>query len=374
MVNSSTRAFGSPMKYIQGPGEFNKLEEYTSIYGNKSLFLIDGFLFQDLNERLKAIYENAASKFTALKFSGECCQEEIDLVSKSAHDFAADILIGVGGGKTIDTMKIIANEQNLPLIVAPTSASTDAPTSAMSVLYTKDGTYIKNVRHKKNAELVLMDTEIIAKAPLRLFVAGMGDALATYFEAQANERSDSANYIGSGYRRCKASMAIAKSCFETLMEDGVKAKLALERHICSESVENVIEANTLMSGLGFENTGCACAHGIHAGLTGVPSTHKFFHGEKVAFGVVCQMMLENTPTDLLEKVMNFMISVGLPVTLKQLNVENNPENVRIIAHVTAVENKLIKAEPLVITEDIVYNAIMAADAIGNYYLGKQAEK
>ena len=78
------------------------------------------------------------------------------------------------------------------------------------------------------------------------------------------------------------------------------------------------------------------------------------------------MMLENTCSELFEKVMDFMVNIGLPVPLKQLDVENNPENVRVIAHFTAIENKLIKSEPMAINEEIVYNAIMAADAIGNY--------
>ena len=374
MVNSSTRAFGGPMKYIQGLGEFNKMAEYTNNYGGRAFFLIDGFLFKNLNNRLESIYKAGGYPYNAVPFSGECCQEEIERVSDLVRNVSADVLIGVGGGKTLDTMKAVASELGLSLIIVPTSASTDAPTSAMSVLYTKDGTYIKNIRHKKNAVLVLMDTEIISKAPIRLFISGMGDALATYFEAMANDASDSTNYIGKGYRRCKAAMAIAKACFEILMEDGIKAKLALERNICSEAVENVIEANTLMSGLGFENTGCACAHGIHAGLTELPSTHKFFHGEKVAFGVLCQMMLENTCSELFEKVMDFMVNIGLPVALKQLDVENNPENVRVIAHFTAIENKLIKSEPMAINEEIVYNAIMAADAIGNYCLNKKNGK
>ena len=342
--------------------------------GGRAFFLIDGFLFKNLNNRLESIYKAGGYPYNAVPFSGECCQEEIERVSDLVRNVSADVLIGVGGGKTLDTMKAVASELGLSLIIVPTSASTDAPTSAMSVLYTKDGTYIKNIRHKKNAVLVLMDTEIISKAPIRLFISGMGDALATYFEAMANDASDSTNYIGKGYRRCKAAMAIAKACFEILMEDGIKAKLALERNICSEAVENVIEANTLMSGLGFENTGCACAHGIHAGLTELPSTHKFFHGEKVAFGVLCQMMLENTCSELFEKVMDFMVNIGLPVTLKQLDVENNPENVRVIAHFTAIENKLIKSEPMAINEEIVYNAIMAADAIGNYCLNKKNGK
>jgi len=240
----------------------------------------------------------------------------------------------------------------------------------MSVIYTEEGVYIKNVRHKKNSEMVLIDTEIVAKAPIRLFIAGMGDALATYFEALANDRSDTANYVGKGYRRCKAGMAIAEMCYKILMEDGVKAKLSLEQNVSSEAVENIIEANTLLSGLGFENTGCACAHGIHAGLTELPCTHKYFHGEKVAFGVVCQLMLENASTELIDQVLDFMISVGLPITLAELGVEATAENVRIIACKTAINNKLIQAEPFLITEDRVFNAIMAADAIGKYYHGK----
>ena len=367
MTTTSTRAFACPLKYIQGPGEFDNLERYTSGFGPKVCFLIDGFLYDGLNARLAGIYSPTQSEYLAIRFEGECCQEEFERVGRLAGEFGADVLVGVGGGKTLDTMKVIANEVGLPLIIAPTSASTDAPTSAMSVIYTKDGVYVKNVRHKRHSEMVLMDTEIIAKAPVRLFVSGMGDALATYFEAAANDRSDSANYIGGGYRRCKAGMAIAQMCYDILLADGLSAKLSLEAGCCSEGVENVIEANTLLSGLGFENTGCACAHGIHAGLTELPSTHRFYHGEKVAFGVVCQLMLENAPGELVDEVLGFMTAVGLPVTLGDLNVEATPENVRIIAHKTAVENKLIQAEPFLITEDSVYNAILAADAAGRYY-------
>ena len=190
MVNSTTRAFRSPMKYIQGPGEFNKIEKYANDYGERPLFLIDGFLFNNISEKLKGIYRQKESKYYAVSFEGECCQEEIDRVSRLTDDFAADVLVGVGGGKTLDTVKIISARHQIPLIVSPTSASTDAPTSAMSVLYTKDGTYLKNIRHKKNAELVLMDTDIVSRAPLRLFIAGMGDALATYFEAVLENYKD----------------------------------------------------------------------------------------------------------------------------------------------------------------------------------------
>ena len=374
MVQSTTRAFAGPSKYIQGPGEFDQLETYTSAMGIRAMALIDGFLYESLGRRLQKVYSGTASECKALRFGGECCEEEFVRLAAEVRDFRAEVLLGVGGGKTMDTIKIVANELGLPLIIVPTSASTDAPTSAMSVVYTRDGVYVKNVRHKRHADLVLMDTEIVAKAPIRLFVAGMGDALATYVEALANERSDAANFIGRGYRRTLASMAISKMCYDILLRDGVKAKLALESGARSEAVENVIEANTLLSGLGFENAGLACAHGIHSGLTEIPSTHKYYHGEKVAFGVVCQLALENAPDEFIEEVVGFMLAVGLPCTLADLDVEKTGDNLRAIARKTAVENKLIQAEPFVVSEDSVYNAILAADALGEKYKRVFAEK
>lgn len=364
MVTSSTRAYAGPGKYIQGPGEFDLLETYTRDYGKSALFLIDGFLFESLSVRLDGIYASGQSNCTALCFGGECCQEEFDRLEKEARACSADVMVGVGGGKTMDTAKIVAGELGLPLLIVPTSASTDAPTAALSVVYTKDGEYVRNVKHKRHADLILMDSEIVSKAPVRLFVAGIGDALATYIEALANERSDSPNFIGKGYRRTKASMAIAKVCFDILMEDGLRAKIAVENGALTEAVENVIEANTLLSGLGYENTGLACAHGIHSGLTALAQTHPYYHGEKVAFGIICQLVLENAPADLFNQVLTFMKSVGLPCSLRELGVEPTAENIRIIAHKTAVENKLIQSEPFPITEDLVFHAILAADVLG----------
>ena len=367
MLSSTTRAFGSPLRYVQGQGEFGRLPLYTAPYGNACV-IIDGFLYQDLNARLEKAYAESDAKFVSISFNGECCEEEVERIGKIARENGAAVIVGAGGGKTMDTAKICADDMGLPVIIAPSSASTDAPVSEIAVVYKPDGEYIGSRKMKKNADLVLVDTEIIVKAPRRLFVAGMGDALATWLEAQACECSDSPNYIGSGMRRCKAGMAIAKASWDILFEDGEKALMALDSGVVTEAFENVVEANTLLSGLGFLNTGLATAHGIHSGLTVLPETHKYLHGEKVAFGIVCQMVLENTPAETVDKVMRFMVAIGLPVTLADLGVAAERDKVLAIAEKTA-NGPLIHQEPFAVTTERVYSAIIAADALGRKYKG-----
>lgn len=369
-TTTASRAFGGPQRYIQGPGEFENMMEFTSAYGEKALYVIDAFLFENLTDRLKKIYSAGASAFLSVEFGGECCQKEIDRLLGIARKEKIDVIVGVGGGKTCDTTKFVANELDIPRILVPSSASTDAPTSGLGIIYTEQGEHIQAVKMKRNSELVLMDSEIVAKAPVRLFIAGIGDALATYFEARANDATETVNYIGKGYRRCKAAMAIAKMAYDLLLEDGLNAVCAVKRGVVTEEVENIIEANTLLSGLGFENTGCAAAHGIHSGITEIAESHDILHGEKVAFGIVCQMVLENTPRKEMDRIMRFMKEVGLPITLEGIHVPATEENIRVIAHHTVEKNPLIHHEPVFITEDIVANAIWAADELGRRYMEK----
>ncbi|MCX8130600.1 MAG: glycerol dehydrogenase [Clostridia bacterium] len=366
-VQSTTRGFGCPGKYIQGPGEMNRLEEYTSAYGSNVFVLIDQRLFDNISDKLKKVYSNTSSNLTFDKFTGEVTLKEIDRVIKLAEQSKPDVIVGIGGGKTIDTGKAVAASMKIPFISAPTAASTDAPTSALSVVYTEEGEQTHCIFHNASPDIVLVDTEIILTAPVRFLVSGMGDALSTYFEARANAESDTANYIGKGYRRCKAAMAIAKLCYEILLEDGLEAKLAAERGVCTEALENVIEANTLLSGVGFENTGCAAGHAINEGLTVLEETHHFYHGEKVAFGTICQLVLENRPKEEIEEVIKFCLSVGLPTTLKDLHVEPTYDKLMAVAKRAAIEGGIAHAEPFKVTPEIIYNTILATDALVNHY-------
>ncbi len=366
-IKSTTRGFASPGKYIQGPGEMNRLKEYTSIFGSKVFILIDRYLSDSIGKQIKASYGEDVDNLYFDDFNGESTLNEINRVTELAKQHKPDIIVGIGGGKTLDTAKAAAANLNLPFISAPTAASTDAPTSGLSVVYTEEGEQTHCLFHKSNPDIVLVDTDIIVKAPVRFLVSGMGDALSTYFEARANAESDTANYVGKGYKRCKAAMAIAKMCYDILLEDGLAAKLAAEKGVCTEAVENVIEANTLLSGVGFENTGCAGGHAVNEGLTVLEETHHFYHGEKVAFGTICQLVLENRPKAEIEQVIAFCLSVGLPTTLKDLHVEPTYEKIMAVAKKAAIEGGIAHAEPFTVTPELFYNCILATDALVRNY-------
>ena len=361
------RVFISPSKYVQGPGELARLGDYAKAYGAHALVVISAGGLRRFGDVVSKSLEDAGVACTYDNFNGECSQAEIDRLVEVLRGCGADVVVGVGGGKIFDTAKAVAAAVDVPVVIVPTIAATDAPCSALSVIYTDDGQFKEYQFFKQNPNLVLMDTDVIAKSPVRLTVSGMGDALATYFEARACKRSDATTCAGGHVT--EAAMALAQLCYETLISDGVKAKLALEAGACTESVEKVIEANTLLSGLGFESAGLAGAHAIHNGMTAMPETHAYYHGEKVAFGTLTQLVLENA--DELYEVLDFCVEVGLPVTFAQLGVQDaSYERVLEVAKLACAPTDTLGNMPFEVTPEKVAAAMLAADAYGRAALGE----
>lgn len=360
------KVFQSPGKYIQGKGELSKLGEYISVYSNKAVLIIDGFIFDNYEEQIRQSckIENLNIKYE--RFTGECSRVEIDRIINASNDMKDIVIVGIGGGKTLDTAKAVAYYTQSPVIIVPTMASTDAPCSALSVIYTQKGEFSEYLFLKSNPDMVIMDTDIIKNAPSRFLASGMGDALATYFEARATANSNS-NSIAGG-KATKTAIALAKLCYETLLEDGYKAKQAVENHVCTKAVENIIEANTLLSGVGFESGGLAAAHAIHNGLTAIEQTHKYFHGEKVAFGTLVQLVLENESMEEINKVLEFCESVGLPITLSDIGIsEIKEEEIMNVAKLSCDVNETIHNMPFEVDCEQVYAAILAADSLGKNF-------
>jgi len=361
----------SPSRYVQGPGAIRQIGEQVKnlALGDKALVVCDKIAIAIVKTNIEASLREQGMSTTFEMFTGECSMQEVNRLKGLGENFGVNFIMGVGGGKTADTAKAVAHSMGLPAVIVPTIAATDSPCSALSVIYTPDGVFESYLMLPKNPDLVLVDTEIVANAPARLLVSGMGDALATWFEAEACYKSQAINMPGGN--SSEAAQVLAKLSYTLLIEHGLRAKLAVERKVPSPDVEKIVEANTLLSGLGFESGGLAAAHAIHNGLTALEETHHYYHGEKVAFGTLVQMVMENRTTAELNQVLEFCVSVGLPINLQQIGVQEITEDkIRKVAELSCAEGETIYNMHVPVNPQIVYNAILAADAIGTQFLVK----
>ncbi|MBA3856908.1 MAG: glycerol dehydrogenase [Cyanobacteria bacterium PR.3.49] len=365
--------FCSPARYVQGrDATFSLGSEMTKLgIGGKTLVLASSSAKKLLHAAWSETFSSAQIDYSVESFSGECSRQEIARVAKVAVEAKAEVIVGAGGGKVLDAARAVACQLQLPVVNCPTAASSDAPCSALSVVYSEHGEFESYLFYKRNPDLVLVDTSVIAKAPPRLLSAGMGDALATWFEAKTVIEARRANQVGGA--TTISAQALAKLCYETLLADGRAALTAVENATVTPALERIVEANTLLSGLGFESGGLAIAHSVHNGLTTVAETHSFMHGEKVAFGLLVQLVAEGKPQSLIDEVLDFSHSVSLPITIAEVGLKNiSPSVAMQIAQRSVAEGETAHNEPFVVTAQLIADAILAADAIGKHYLSRNA--
>lgn len=362
-TTNKTRAFGSPSRYVQGRKELDLLKEYTDAYGDKALILIDTFFYNEYSKKFGEMY---AGNVKTYEYKGEITAEKIASIVDEFKDYAPNVVVGMGGGKTMDASKAVADDFKAYTIIIPTTASTDAPTIGLSVMYNTEGVHIGARHYIKNPDLVLLDTDIIAKAPVRFLVAGIGDGLATYVEARANFNSASPNYVGKGFSATIAVRAIAEACHATLLSKAVSAKLAAEKGLCTPDFEDVVEANTLLSGLGVQNSSCAGAHSIAEGITILPECTKLLHGELVAFGVLVQLIIEGRTKEEIKEMYDLFNELGLPSTFDMLGIPNASEDDIMKVAVESLKSYW-DTEPFAVNPSMIYDAIMMADILGKEY-------
>ncbi|WP_439105779.1 glycerol dehydrogenase [Congregibacter sp.] len=360
------RVFGSPRRYVQAPGVIAQTGNYLRKLGFASCAVL---LSARSQQAEGAVLLQSLAKVgipaTILTFGGECSFEEIEFhadVLRAQREPPATV-IALGGGKVVDAGKCIADRLGVPAVVVPSLASNDAPCSAASVIYTPEGVSETFEVFAENPALVLVDTAVVAAAPARYLVAGMGDAMATWYEARACSQNPGA-VTTFGASPTLAGAAIAELCAETVYKDGEAALAALAAGTIDDALERIVEANTLLSGIGFECGGLAASHGFAQAYTVVEHVHKrFLHGEMVAMGVLAQLALEGWD-DEARRATVFFARIGLPVHLGQLGLASGDTE-----HIAAVVDAALAFPfmgnmPLEVTTEKLHAAILSADALG----------
>jgi glycerol dehydrogenase len=364
--------FCSPSRYTQGPNATLSLGTEMAALGltGPVLLLAGNSAIRLLSDTWPRALDGAGFAWQLCRFNGECSLAEIDRVKRQALEQRSQAIVGAGGGKVLDTARAVAADLGLPVVNCPTVASSDAPCSALSVIYSDEGAVLELRLYRRNPDLVLVDTQVIAQSPPRLLVAGMGDALSTWFEAQTCAEGNVRNMRGGA--SSQSALALAELCYRTLLRDGADALSALRSQTPTPALERLVEANTLLSGLGFESSGLAAAHAIHNGLAAVPETRAYLHGEKVAYGVLVQLILEKRPGSVLDEVLGFANRVGLPTTLAEIGLaEVSSEMLDRIAVRSTAPGETIHNEPFAVEPGMVREAIRAADALGREWRGKR---
>lgn len=363
-TGAAPRVFIAPQRYIQGKGVLAHMGRYLSLVrARRAAILISaggearhgGVLADSLRAaRIDAVVGT---------FGGECSLEEIEKHARAVKNQNVDCVLAVGGGKCVDAGKAVAFRLDVPVVIAPTLASNDAPCSALSILYSPAGVSIGAEFYPRSPALVVVDTGIVAAAAERFLVSGMGDAMATWYEAAVClHNRDAVTMVGG--RPTIASVAIGEICASTLFEQGPAAAAAVAGNTVNEPLEAVVEANTLLSGLGFESGGLAAAHGFAQSFTALPSTNaKYLHGEMVAMGTLAQLVLESRP-DEARRVAEFFARVGLPVHLGQLSIDaGDPSALDTIAG-GAMAFPFIGNMPMQIDTAVLRNGLLGAHALG----------
>lgn len=354
------RTFGAPHRYVQGPGAIDQLGELASSLGaRRPLVIIDQPIQNLLLPQVMQGLGNLADAAHCVSFSGECTKAEIERLSQLAAKVEADLIIGVGGGKTIDSAKGVRIQCKLPIFIVPTIASNDSPTSRLVVLYTPEHAVDEVLRMPTNPDLVLVDTQVLVNAPERFFISGIGDALSKKFEAAQCIDSGRNNFYDA--QATLLARSISGLCYDTVREYAEGALCAVRSKQVNNDFERTVEATILLSGLAFENAGLSIAHSLTRGLSAVPELASMLHGEHVAFGLLVQLLLEGRSSSFMEDLLSFYGRIGLPRTLAELGLHGDSvAAAQLIAKITWERAPYIKAVTFPLDQDRLAAAILDA--------------
>lgn len=362
----SIKSVTSPSKFYMQKDLLNELGALVKQFGKKAYVIVSNSRRPGFEENSSPSFAENDLEYVLNTFGGESSDDEINANIALLEENGCDFVIGLGGGKVLDTAKAVAHFKNLPVVIIPSLASTDAPCTALTVIYNNDGSFNRYLFLPNNPNAVLVDSKLIAESPQRFFAAGVGDGLATYFEARACYNGDGINLVLK--KPALAGLGIAKMCYETIRDYSEAAIYAIENGVVTPAVENVIEATVYMSGVGAESGGLAAAHSIHNGMTAVSQLDGAQHGEKVAFGTIAQLILEGESIEQIEEVIYIMKTVGLPLTLEDMGMkEFVVEEWKNVAELSCAEGETIHNHAFEVTPDMVYDAIVTANNLLKNY-------
>ncbi|PSO90238.1 MAG: oxidoreductase [Cyanobacteria bacterium SW_12_48_29] len=271
----------------------------------------------------------------------------------------ADFIIGVGGGKALDAAKLLAEQCELPIVTIPTSAATCAAWTALSNVYSNQGAFQYDVPLNRCPDLLVLDYELIQTAPQRTLIAGIGDALAKWYEASVSSGDSPATLT-------IAAVQQARILRDILFQKSAAALKAPGGDDWQEVVDATVLLAGVIGGLGGARCRTVAAHAVHNGLTHLPMAHESLHGEKVAYGILVQLRLEEMVQgnqlagSARQQLSQFYAEIGLPPTLEDLGLGNiTLAELRQAAEIACNHHSDIHRLPFAVTPEQVMAAMVS---------------
>lgn len=309
----------APAQVVRGFGAIEQLGSAIARFGDRP-FLIGGDRSLELvKSRFKSVFKSHRLIAEKASYGKDCSEFALEKLKSAIAAHKADFIIGVGGGKALDTAKLVAHQCQLPIVTIPTSAATCAAWTALSNVYSEQHAFLYDVGLTRCPDLLVLDYDLIATAPQRTLVAGIGDAIAKWYEAS----------VSSGHSERTLLVAAVQQA-RVLRDILFQKSAAALQHPGSEAWQDVVDASVLMAGVIGGIGGAQCrtvaAHAVHNGLTHLRASHGALHGEKVAYGILVQLRLEEMiqgnqlAATARQQLMKFYSEIGLPQTLADLGL------------------------------------------------------
>ncbi|KAM3098978.1 iron-containing alcohol dehydrogenase family protein [Phormidesmis sp. 146-12] len=311
----------APAQVVRGVRALEQMGKTIARLGSRPLLVGGDRTLEVIQPRLNSVLEAQKLSIAHASYGADCSEKALLSLKQAAIAHQADLIIGIGGGKALDAAKLVAFQGELPIVTIPTSGATCAAWTALSNIYSEQGAFLYDVSLSKCPDLLILDYDLIATAPQRTLVAGIGDAIAKWYEAAVSSGHSEKTFL-------IAAVQQARVLRDILFQ---KSAIALQQP-GSEPWREVVDASVLMAGVIGGIGGAQCrtvaAHAVHNGLTHLLESHGTLHGEKVAFGILVQLRLEEMiqgnqlAATARQQLLKFYREIGLPQTLTELGLES----------------------------------------------------
>jgi len=350
----------APAQVVRGSGILKSMGDAIArlgtrpivIGGDRSLLASEAFLAP------------ALVKLTVMQasYGHDCSEPTLQRLSGAIAHHQADVVIGVGGGKALDTAKLVAHQAGLPVVTIPTSAATCAAWTALSNVYSEAGAFRYDVPLDRCPDLLILDYDLVATAPQRTLIAGIGDALAKWYEASVSSGDSQQAVVITAVQQARVlrDLLFQKTPAALTEPGGAEWR---------EVVDACVLLAGVIGGLGGAQCRTVAAHAVHNGLTHLATSHDALHGEKVAYGILAQLRLEEMGQQsslaytARQQLIQFYTETGLPQTLNDLGMATVSVNdLHRAAEVACRPKSDIHHLPFTVTPEALMGAMVSTTA------------